>query len=112
MRWIVVAGLICLSVLINGRASAMPVVFWVSEPVSPGDVVMAYGGDLEGVRSVEIRRLPDTSASGTPKAVGSNTGIRNNVPILQASDHSLKFILPKSFAAGVYALEYGGKSPS
>ena len=110
MRGIVPFALICLALLNSRQASAAPVVFWVSEPVSPGDVVMVYGGDLQDVHSIQISRLPDLSPGGTLKAT-SNATVRALVPVLQGSDHSLKFMLPNSFVPGVFALGYGGNSP-
>ncbi len=44
IRRIVPLVLMSLAVLNSRQAGSAPVVFWVSEPVSPGDVVMAYGG--------------------------------------------------------------------
>jgi hypothetical protein len=88
---------------------ATPVVFWVSEPVSPGDVVMAYGGDLQTVHSVELGRLPDLS-SGIPGGAPAYGADRIEVPALQVSDHSLKFMLPKSFKPGIFTVSYGGRS--
>jgi hypothetical protein len=111
VRGTIVAALIYLAVLTSQQAGAAPVVFWVSEPVSPGDVVMAYGGDLQGVRSVEISRLSDLTPGDAPKTAASNTAIRAKVPVLQASDHSFKFMLPNSFAPGVFALGYGAYTP-
>jgi Pectate lyase superfamily protein len=89
------------------EAGAVPVIFWASQPASPGDVVMAYGGDLGGVHSVEISRLADlmTEPSATP-AIAT----RAVVPVFQASDHSIKFILPKWLKPGVFAIRYGGNS--
>jgi hypothetical protein len=76
---IIVAAVIGLAVLNSRQADEAPVVFWVSETVSPGDVVMAYGGNLLGVRWVEISRLPDLPLGGAPKAA-SNGAIQEILP--------------------------------
>jgi len=112
MSRIIRAALTCLALATNCReAGAVPVIFWVSEPVSPGDVVIAYGGDLGGVRSVEISRLADLMARRGSAAAASNIAATGAVvPVFQASDHSIKFILPKWFPPGVFALRYGGNS--
>jgi len=102
--------LIYLAVLSSRKASAGGVVFRISEPVSPGDAVMAYGGDLQGLHSVQISRLADLPAGTMPGLVSramTNTAI---VPVLQGSEKSLKFIIPQSFAPGVFAFDYGEKS--
>jgi len=41
------------------KIEGAPVVFWGSEPVQPGDVVMVYGGNLSSVVEVRVTRIPD-----------------------------------------------------
>jgi hypothetical protein len=70
---------------------------------------MAYGGDLGGVHSVEISPLADlmTRPGSTATSKVATSAV---VPVFQASDHSIKFILPKWFKPGVFAVHYGGSS--
>ena len=96
-----------------GWAVAGPTVFWASEPVDPGDVVLLYGGDLAGVREVEVSRLPDGEPGGPPSASQTRAAPPVGTPTvramsIQASDGSLKFVLPASLAAGVFAVDAGG----
>ncbi len=90
-------------------ASAEPVVFWASQPVLPGDVVLLYGGDLNGVRSVSIIRLADGPAGQpSPAHLLFSAAKAIDVPTLQPTVASLKFILPKALPPGVFAVGYGG----
>jgi hypothetical protein len=70
---------------------------------------MLYGGNLDGVHSVSIARLPD-GPPGEPSTSGSfvNAARAFNVPALQPSAASLKFILPQSLRPGIFAINYGG----
>ena len=43
-------------------AFAGPVVFWAPDQVSPGDVVLLYGGELATAKKVLIRKLNNDSA--------------------------------------------------
>lgn len=60
-------------------------VFWVSEPVQPGDVVMLYGGGLREVSAVRLSRLPDAPVKAPfvrPSPSSSGEGVE--------SDHSAR----------------------
>ncbi len=88
-----------------GALHAAPSVFWVSDDVRPGDVVMAYGGGLESV-SVDVSRLADTAA-GTPPPAGSLpaytvTSYGGQKP-LQSAPQCVKFQVPTTLRPGVYA---------
>jgi len=88
----------------------VPVVFWISQPVSPGDVVLLYGGDFRKVVSLSIARLTDGPAGQPPRQ--SPASIAPNgitVPALQPSPHSVKFVLPSSLDPGVFEASFGGK---
>ncbi|HKZ04806.1 MAG TPA: hypothetical protein VJU81_04980, partial [Methylomirabilota bacterium] len=52
-------------------AAAAPAVFWMSEPVEPGGVVLLQGGDLDGVREVRVWRLPDGDPGAPPEAAAA-----------------------------------------
>jgi hypothetical protein len=99
--------------MLPGWAVGGPTVFWASEPVDPGHVVLLYGGDLAGVREVVVWRLPDTEPAGPPTAplssatLPAGTGAMR-VPTVQPSSASLKFMLPAALAPGVFAVDAGG----
>jgi len=97
--------------LLPGWAGAGPVVFWVSEPAEPGDVVLLYGGDLASAREVTVWRLPDPEPGGppAPQAPARLPAVTQavRVPSIQPSSVSLKFVLPASLAPGVLAVDAG-----
>lgn len=93
--------------------------FWVSEPIQPGEIALLYGGDLAGAREVSIWKLPDGEL-GLPPRQSSESTVRSlqsriqsveaiRVPALQPSENSLKFLLPKEKALGIFAVDFGGE---
>ncbi len=88
--------------LVTGNAlSAKPVVFWAPDSVEPGNVVLLYGGGLAETAHVAAGRLPDGPAEhpGFPTAPPEP---RTACPAIQATDNSLKFQLPDSYAPGLF----------
>lgn len=78
-------------------AAAAPQVFWASDPIRPGETVLLQGCDFAQA-VVEATRLDETTPSG-PATAWPWTG----VPVLQASDCSLKFALPADWPPGAFA---------
>ena len=78
-------------------AAAAPQVFWASDPIRPDETVLLQGCDFAGA-VVEVVRLDDATPSGPAKAWPWTA-----VPVLQASDCSLKFALPADWPLGVFA---------
>ena len=76
-------------VLRAAPALAQPVLFWVSDPVDPGDGVLLTGSDLDSVTAISIAGLADASASQT-------------VARLQQTPHSVKFIVPVDMPPGAW----------
>ncbi len=77
------------------NAFAQPTVFWFNDPVGPDETVLVTGSDLDEVTAVTIGRVPDQGASA--EAVAAET-----VAILQPNPQSLKFVIPKELAPGIY----------
>src|SRR4051794_23365153 len=67
-----------------------PRVFWASDPVRPGETVMAHGSDLGDVAAtavVEMARLEDGPAGApTTRPAAAAVGAWTRVPVLQAGD--------------------------
>ncbi len=82
---------------VESNSLAAPVVFWGSDHVKPGNVVLLYGGGLAVCKQVRLSAIPD----GRPV----------DVPTIQAGDGSLKFVLPQDQPGGLYAVNYGGEKP-
>lgn len=97
---------------VAGELSAAPQVFWASDPVRPNETVLLQGSDFGGVEAVEVARLEDGKPT-VPAALGE-TKAWTRVPVVQASDCSLKFTLPADWKMGVFAcrVTVGGASSS
>jgi len=84
--------MILLLVSASLAASAAPVVLWVSEPVKPGETVVAYGSGFDGCKAIHWTRLADTT----------HAAISGTVPPAQIGQRSVKFVLPDNVPQGVY----------
>ena len=83
-------------------------VFWVSEPVRPGDVVLVYGGDLGRVREVGVSGGSPTGAGVAAWSAAPSAGRPLRVPALQPDEGSLKFVLPAALEPGVFEIDVDG----
>lgn len=83
------------------KADAAPVVFWVSQPVGPGETVLAFGSGLGSTRDVVLWRLPDAPAQ-EPGALAQRAGSGVRLRPVQVDDHAVKFIVPALWKSGVY----------
>ena len=100
---------VCLSCLLvisltglgAGTALAAPLVFWASDPVGPNETVLLQGDGFGSAAVVEVTRLEDGKPTAAAATNDSNSWTR--VPVLQASDCSLKFALPADWKMGVFA---------
>jgi parallel beta-helix repeat protein len=84
------AQLLCI-----GSAVAQPAVFWFNDPVGPDETVLVTGAELDTVTAATVSRVPDAGASAEPE-------VTKTVAILQPNAQSLKFVVPKGFAPGIY----------
>ena len=106
-------GVVILTVLalMKGAAiAAIPVVFRVSEPVAPGDVVLLYGGGLSALRTISVSRLPDGDPGDPGGRASPPKQSGTQVDTLQPSAVSMKFVLPNSMTPGVFVADIGGES--
>jgi hypothetical protein len=78
-----------------------PRVFWISDPVRPNETVLLQGSGLEPSPIVELSRLDDTAAANA--STSPSVEKWTPVPVLQASDQSLKFVVPAAWPMGVFA---------
>jgi len=62
----------------------VPVVFWASDPVRPGEVVVVQGGRWGKQPKVDVSRLAETETGGA-----------ETLSPLQCGDDSLTFLPPK-----------------
>lgn len=86
-----------------------PLVFRTSDAVAPGEVAVLFGGGLETTSSVRI-----ATPSGPAGKPGEETsfGTWRTITTLQASENSVKFVVPQGSRPGVVAVDYGGEAPA
>jgi len=95
-------------VAVAGSASishAAPSIFWASDPVNPGESVMAIGdgfGDKPTVE-VEVVRLSDSVPALPTDKPFAWSGKGRSAEVLQADDGCVKFQLPPSLSEGIVA---------
>ena len=82
-------------------AFGAPQIFWASDPVRPGEAALLVGDGFGDHPRIELTRLQDDP--GDAPAPVERTGTGTTVEPLQASDQSVKFIVPADFKEGVYA---------
>ncbi len=83
------------------KSLASPQVFWASDPVRPNETVLLQGNDFGSAAVVEVLRLSDAIGIDPVARDGAKGWAR--LPVLQASDCSLKFVLPGDWKMGVFA---------
>ena len=77
---------------------ADPKIYWLSDPVLPGETVLVQGSELGADATVEFSRVDEPAKM--PEGLAF-TWIK--LPSLQASDSSLKFVLPGYLPRAIYA---------
>lgn len=89
-------------------AAATRTVFRTTEQTTPGDVVVLYGDGLADLTSVQVAVITGTAGSppSTPPTVTLTSP--TTVSTVQPSANSAKFVLPSTFAIGVYGVDFGG----
>ncbi|MCX5684426.1 MAG: glycosyl hydrolase family 28-related protein, partial [Planctomycetota bacterium] len=122
------AGLLAVACVVLGTdagvaaAAHAPTIFWASDPVRPDETVLVQGADFGPAAVVEVARLEDgkptapaitiappvafalPTATASPGASAVPAALAwRKVPVLQASDCSLKFALPADAKMGVFA---------
>lgn len=79
-----------------------PAVFWVSDPVQPGEVVLVEGANWGASPQVALSWLRDDKP-GEPGAGAPAVQKSATVAPLQVNASSLKFLIPASWRPGVYS---------
>ena len=80
-----------------------PTIFWASDPIQPGETVLVIGDSFSDNSVVQVCRLSDSK----PTVPGAGHSLGDSLPwvkakILQASDTSIKFLLPQRFRKGCF----------
>jgi hypothetical protein len=81
-----------------------PSIFWVSDPVQPGEVVMVEGANWGNSPNIELSWLQDDKPGQPP--IGESA-IQKTVVLtpLQVTSSSLKFLVPADWKLGVYSFQ-------
>lgn len=92
---------LALSALFVASAAAQPSIFWFNDPVAPDETVIVTGAELDTVTAISVGRVADGSAPTEP-------AVPRSVELLQQNAQSVKFVVPKELAKGIYrfTLEY------
>jgi hypothetical protein len=104
--------LLCLALgpggLLTAGETAAPSVFWASDPVRPGETVMAFGAGFGDQPAIAVARLADasTDAPGTGPLVWPRGGL--SAAAIQPSDTSIKFAVPADLKPGLFAYRITG----
>lgn len=86
------------------QGEGLPAVFWVSDPVLPGQTAVAVGEDFGEAPAVEVARLPD-GRSGAPSEAKLEWPRRSErAEAQQPNAQSVKFAVPAGWEAGLYAV--------
>ncbi|HEY3322407.1 MAG TPA: hypothetical protein VGP72_18235 [Planctomycetota bacterium] len=91
-------ALLVLVVSTIATAAQPPVITWASDPVRPDETVLLRGGGFGTQPVVEFARLEDSDPSAKDQPALSWT----KLPVLQASDDALKFVIPADARPGVF----------
>jgi hypothetical protein len=81
-----------------------PVVFWASDPIRPDETVMAIAGNTSSASTAQMVALSDGPA-GSPLDAMPPIPFMATVATLQASATSVKFLVPATYATGLYAFQ-------
>ncbi len=106
--WLLAACLLAVAALAQAQdapaaPAAGPALTWASDPVLPDETVVLLGGRFGGEAAVEVARLGDGDA-GTPGRLSELPAERwQALRPVQASDSSLKVVLPRDWQGGAYA---------
>ncbi|OGV66554.1 MAG: hypothetical protein A3K19_23865 [Lentisphaerae bacterium RIFOXYB12_FULL_65_16] len=92
---IMFAGLTC--------RGAAPTVFWASDPIRPGETVLACGAGFGAAPQVVVGRLTDEAPGQPPAAEPPWPGDAQAASVFQPNDESVKFLLPSGLKTGVFA---------
>ncbi len=84
-------------------AMHIPCIFWASDPVLPNETVLVTGEDLQTTTTITIGRIVDGPCTAKHVEKDANPAHWQNVPPLQATAHSVKFVIPAEFKTGIFA---------
>ncbi len=85
-----------------------PAVYWASDPVRPGETVVACGAGFGAKPAVMVGRLADKPAGQPPAGAPGFPADARLAALYQPGDESVKFGLPTDLRSGVFAYRVTG----
>ena len=93
-----------LFLLLAGAQSAeLPTIFWISDPLQPDETALVAGANFDEHSTVELVRLTDLPPAAPELTAKLQIPAWTQVPVLQAGEQSLKFVIPAALKTGVFA---------
>ena len=89
-------------------ATAAPAVYWASDPVRPGETVLACGSGFGAKPAVSVGRVADKPAGLPPAGKLLFPADARTATLYQAGDESVKFVVPGDLKPGVFAYRLTG----
>jgi hypothetical protein len=87
---------------------AVPTVFWASDPVRPGETVMAFGAGFGAAPTIAVARLANGTA-GEPSDQALDWPLAGReATVIQPSDTAVKFTVPPDLKPGVFVYRIAG----
>lgn len=83
-------------------ASPSPSLIWASDPVDAGEMAMVIGDSFESTSKVQLLRISDAAKARPSPSDWQHSSVQ--VPVVQASATSLKFVVPSGTKPGVIAV--------
>ncbi len=105
-----ICGSSLLLLVMTGTAFASPSVFWASDPIRPGETVMLLGDGFPDDCRVEFALVPRGKASRPPSPPQIQHGPWQALAPRQASDQSVKFVLPEKWPQAQYLCRIEGST--
>lgn len=90
--------------------ASQPVVFWVSDPIEPGQTALLFGDGIGADVIAEGERVPDGPVSGPPETAPAGKVDGEKLDVLQTSDLCAKVALPDKWTPGLYAIRLKNKN--
>ncbi len=90
---------------VQATAACAAEIFWVSDPVRPGETVLVTGEDFGAAPRVRVALLPEDGYTATPAASAVMDG--DTLALKEAQQVALR--IPSEWRAGIYKLEIDGE---
>src|SRR5579875_365284 len=91
-------------------ADSVPTVFWVADPVDPGDTIMFFGDSLEKLEVMANRISDEAPHFPTFSADLPYEKATQALQVLQRSERCIKALMPEKWTKGLYLFQLTGNA--